>query len=191
MEQIAEAAGLTKRTLYNNYADKETLFLGIVRDMTAVAEAYARELPSILTHGTTRDTVTQRLTDAGERLALAVVREEVISLRRLLIGEGRAFPTVATEYFERAPGQVLQALSAAFQQMARDGVLHLEAPLRPHARLAAEQFAYLVAGAPLDRAMLTGIVPKRAELLRAAAEGVTTFLARYYQNAVTCDSGRR
>src|SRR5690349_4791847 len=44
MEEIAAAAGLTKRTLYNNYPDKETLFRQIVTETLAFAETFARGL---------------------------------------------------------------------------------------------------------------------------------------------------
>jgi hypothetical protein len=47
------------------------------------------------------------------------------------------------------------------------------------ARRAAAQFAYLVAGEPLDRAMLVGTTPPRTQVIACAREGVQTFLARY------------
>jgi hypothetical protein len=45
----------------------------------------------------------------------------------------------------------------------------------PNARYAAEQFAYLVAGAPLDRAVLVGSIPPRNRVIASAREGVQTF----------------
>src|ERR1044072_3301943 len=44
MEEIASVAGLTKRTLYNNYPDKETLFRQIVTETMSFAEGVARGL---------------------------------------------------------------------------------------------------------------------------------------------------
>jgi AcrR family transcriptional regulator len=41
MEEIAALAGLTKRTMYNNYPHKEALFTQIVADVIAFAEAFA------------------------------------------------------------------------------------------------------------------------------------------------------
>jgi TetR/AcrR family transcriptional repressor of mexJK operon len=43
----------------------------------------------------------------------------------------------------------------------------------------AEQFAYLVVGAPLDRAMLHGAMPTEDHVIAYARDGVETFLARY------------
>src|SRR4051794_28412841 len=44
MEDVAAEAGLTKRTLYNNYTDKDTLFRHMVDDTIAFAESFARGL---------------------------------------------------------------------------------------------------------------------------------------------------
>jgi TetR/AcrR family transcriptional regulator, mexJK operon transcriptional repressor len=114
------------------------------------------------------------LDDLGRRLALAIVRPEVVALRRLLIAEAREFPALATEYFDRAPGQVLEALASGFEHLGHIGLLRVA-----DGRQAAAQFAYLVAGEPLDRAVLVGTTPPRAHVIACAREGVQTFLARY------------
>jgi TetR/AcrR family transcriptional regulator, mexJK operon transcriptional repressor len=174
MDDIATLAGITKRTLYNNYADKSALFTQIMSDAIAYAEAFAQDLASEFTVGMTAATLPAVLEDLGRRLALGIVRREVIALRRLLIGEARAFPKLAKEYFDRAPGRVLVALTAGFEHLANRGFLRAT-----NARRAAEQFAYLIAGEPLDRAMLVGTVPAKEQIVACAREGVETFLARY------------
>ena len=174
MEEIAAAAGLTKRTVYNNYGDKDALFRQIVADVLAYAEAFARGLHEEFTVGVTAANLRATLDDLARRLALGIVRPEVIALRRLLIGEARAFPGLGAEYFDRAPGQVLDALASGFAQLGRRGLLRVR-----DARRAAAQFAYLVAGEPLDRAMLVGTIPTKAAVIAAAGDGVETFVARY------------
>jgi TetR/AcrR family transcriptional repressor of mexJK operon len=173
MAAIAAQAGLTKRTLYNNYADKDALFTQIVAEVIGYAEAFARGLREEFT-GITAANRQAALDDLGRRLALGIVRPEVIALRRLLIGEARAFPALAADYFDRAPGRVLDALAAGFGHLGRAGVLRVA-----DARPAAAQFAYLVAGEALDRAVLVGTIPPRAHVIAGAREGVRTFLARY------------
>lgn len=175
MEEIAELAGLTKRTLYNNYADKEALFIEVVGDVIAYADAFVRGLREEFDSGTTTAAkLRSSLHDLARRLALGIVRAEVIAIRRLLIGEARAFPALAREYFDRAPGQVIDALAAWFERLDRAGLLRVR-----DARGAAAQFAYLVAGEPLDRAVLVGTIPPRQQVIAGAREGVETFLARY------------
>jgi TetR/AcrR family transcriptional repressor of mexJK operon len=174
MEEIAALAGLTKRTLYNNYADKDALFTQIVAEVTAYADEFARGLREEFTAGITAANLRVTLDNLGRRLALGIVRREVVALRRLLIGEAREFPALAAEYFDRAPGQVLLALASGFERLAQVGLLRVA-----DARQAAAQFAYLVAGEPLDRAVLVGTMPRREHVLACAREGVETFLARY------------
>ena len=174
MEEIAALAGVAKRTLYNNYPDKGTLFTGIVVEVIAYAEEFARGLREELTVEVTAANLRARLDDLGRRLALGIVRPEVVALRRLLIGEAREFPALATEYFDRAPGRVLDALASGFEHLGRAGLLRLT-----DARHAAAQFAYLVAGEPLDRAVLVGTTAPKEHVIAGAREGVETFLARY------------
>src|SRR5262245_31836616 len=174
MEEIAALAGLAKRTVYNNYADKDALFTQIVAEVIAYAEEFARGLHEEFTVGITAKNLSATLDDLGGRLALGIVRSEVVALRRLLIGEAREFPALATEYFDRAPGRVLEALAAGFEHLGRIGLLRVT-----DARHAAAQFAYLVAGEPLDRAVLVGTIPPRDHVIACAREGVETFLARF------------
>lgn len=179
MEQIAELAGLTKRTLYNNYPDKESLFLEIVDEVIDYADVFARELREEIHTGITERRFTkanlhETLHELGARLARRIIRPEVIALRRLLIGEARGFPSIGRDYFNRAPAQVMDVLAWGFGELTRLKLLRAK-----DSACAAAQFAYLVAGEPLDRAMLTGILPKRTAMAACAREGVETFLARF------------
>jgi len=173
MDEIAVLAGLSKRTLYNNYADKETLFTEIITDATAYAERFAHGLAAEFDDIAAAN-LPAALHDLGRRLALGILRPEVIALRRLLIGEARSFPEFAEEYFDAAPGRVLVALASGFGQLSEAGLLRAA-----DTRRRAEQFAYLVVGAPLDRAILLGKIPAREYITMCARDGVETFLARY------------
>jgi len=174
VEEIAALAGLAKRTVYNVYADKDARFREIVDDIIDRAEAFARELPGELAADVTAEELPAALHRLGERLARAILHADVIALRRLLIGEARAFPELAREYFARAPGRVLDALTDRFEALTRAGVL-----CAPEPRQAAEQLAYLLIGAPLDRALLAGDLPEEAEIDAHARAGVETFLMRF------------
>jgi TetR/AcrR family transcriptional repressor of mexJK operon len=174
MDEIAALAGLTKRTVYNNYGDKHALFIEVVADVIASAEEFARGLREEFAVAITATSLRAALDDLAQRLALRIVRPEVVALRRLLIGEVRAFPALAAEYFDRAPGQVIDTLASGFERLGKAGILRVS-----DARRAAAQFAYLVAGEPLDRAMLVGTPPPREQVLACARDGVETFMARY------------
>jgi len=174
MEDIAKLAGLTKRTVYNNYGDKHALFTQVVADILAFVETFARALQEEFSVRITAANFRQALEELGRRLALAIVRPEVVALRRLLIGEAQVFPGLAAEYFDRAPAQVMRVLASGFEDLARRKLLRLD-----DKNVAAAQFAYLVAGEPLDRAILVGETPAQEHVVACAEEGVKTFLARY------------
>jgi TetR/AcrR family transcriptional repressor of mexJK operon len=174
LEEIAALAGLTKRTVYNNYADKAALFTRFVSEVIAFAEEFARGLSAEFADDVAKADLPMALHDLGRRLALGILRPEVIALRRLLIREAPAFPDLAQEYFDRAPGRVIGALATGFEAMGEAGLLRA-----PDPRRAAEQFAYLVAGAPLDHATLVGATPSREAVIAGARDGVETFLACY------------
>lgn len=174
MEQIAIQAGLTKRTIYNIYPDKEALFEQIVGDVITYAESFASSLREEFGVEISKAKLRHTLDRLSQRLALAILRPEVVALRRLLICEARSFPALSKEYYDRAPGQVIDALSFGFHRLDEAGVLHVQ-----DARCAAIQFAYLVVGESLDRAILTGTVPLKRQMMDGARDGVETFLARY------------
>ena len=173
MEDIAALAGLAKRTVYNNYPDKDALFSQIIGEFIAHAEAFARRVREEFSGEITAANLAASLDDLGRRLALLIMRREVIALRRLLIAEARTLPAFARDYYDRVPGQVLDALGTGFEQLGRAGLQV------PDGRRAAAQFAYLVVGEPLDRAVLTGTMPPEEDVIACARDGVETFLARY------------
>src|SRR5262245_25369938 len=164
MDEIAALAGLTKRTVYNNYGDKDALFRVITADTIAVADAFVRDMRDAFA-GVGAAELPAALDAFGRRLALGIVRPEVVAIRRLLIGGARGFPGLAAQYFDRAPGQVMTTLAARFDHLTKAGLLRADDPRR-----AAAQFAYLVAGELLDRAVLTGAVPPEDEIVAGARE---------------------
>ena len=73
---------------------------------------------------------------------------QALALRRLVIGETHRFPDLAAAYYERAPARVLAALAAELEGLGRRGLLKITDP-----QLAAEHFAFLTVGKPLDQGM--------------------------------------
>jgi TetR/AcrR family transcriptional repressor of mexJK operon len=96
----------------------------------------------------------------------------------MLIGESRDFRAIGREYFDRAPGQVLRTLAEGFATLTRRGFLRAR-----DVQSAAAQFAYLVAGEHLDRALMTNDLPAQGVIEATARQGVATFLARYARSS--------
>lgn len=173
VDDVAARASVSKRTLYNAFADKERLFTEVVLGVTAIAEQFAGGVVAAL--GETDD-VRTGLRDLARRHLDSVTRPEVVRLRRLISAESGRFPDLALEYHQRAPGRVLRALADVLADLGRRGRLRVPDPYR-----AAEHFAFLVVGPTLDRVMFEGeaAVPGPAERARLADDGVAVFLAAY------------
>ncbi|MCL2731802.1 MAG: TetR/AcrR family transcriptional regulator [Actinomycetia bacterium] len=173
VDDIAALASVSKRSIYNNFGDKQTLFTEVVLHYTATAEQFAEQLVGSLA---TAEDVPRALHELGRRHLATVARPEVLRLRRLIILEAARFPDLAAEYFRRAPGRVMAALTSAFAELHRRGELIAPDPAR-----AAQHFSYLVLGSTLDTAMFEpGREPAApAALERIADDGVRVFLAAY------------
>lgn len=170
LDDVAHRAGVAKRTIYNVVGDKEALFRSVLAEATDTAEHYSSEV--VATLGTSADVGTE-LHDAGLRLARAVLGGPVVAIRRLLIAEARRFPELAQDYYRRAPGRVMDALADALRRYKERGQLVIEDPAR-----AAEQLAFLILGASLDRALFSpDHTPDEPALIEERAHtGVEVFL---------------
>jgi len=173
LDAVARRACVAKRTIYNVVGDKEALFRAVLAAATDIAEQYSSEVVAHL--GTSTD-VGAELHDAGLRLARAVLGGRVVPLRRLLIAEARQFPDLAQDYYRRAPGRVMAALADALRRYDEQGQLVIEDPVR-----AAEQLAFLILGASLDRALFSpDHTPDDPALIEDRARaGVEVFLRAY------------
>lgn len=171
MDDVAAAAEVSKRTLYNNFASKEALFREVVLGLTGQAAVFASEAAAELTDP---EDLEASLLALARRLATRTVDPRVVRLRRLVIGEAHRFPELATEYYELAPGKVIATLATALESLASQGRLQVTNPHR-----AAEQLAFLILGPALDRSMFDGhdAAPDAEDLVSAAEDGVRTFLA--------------
>jgi TetR/AcrR family transcriptional repressor of mexJK operon len=172
MDEVAALAAVSKQTVYKHFADKERLFTDIILGITDVASDFVEDVTRTL-HDT--DDLEKDLGGLARRYVTSVVRPHVLQLRRLVVGEAARFPELARAYHEHAPERTVTALASSFQRLAERGLLRVDDPL-----LAANHFAYLVVGMPLDRAMFRGDDGlTRAELERLADAGVGVFLAAY------------
>ena len=169
VDVIAAEAGVSKRTVYNVFGGKEQLFRAVVDNAVTIAESFSRDLADELTAG---DDLPADLERIGVRLATAVLDGPVVPLRQLLIGESRRFPELVSDYYRRAPERVMRTLADHLAGLSGRGLLDLDDPMT-----AAEHFAFLVMGAPLDRALFhIDSTPSRSEIEANARAGVAAFL---------------
>lgn len=175
VDDIAAAAGVAKRTIYNIYGDKERVFRAMITEAIATAEAYSERLGTsgLTDHTQSGSTLEQRLVDIARDLAQSIHLGPVVPLRRLVIGAAGRFPDLAVEYYRRAPQLVMSQLARALSELDAMGQLVV-----PDPELAAEHLAFLTIGASLDRAMFDSSRTLDAALARAEA-GARAFYRAY------------
>jgi TetR/AcrR family transcriptional regulator, mexJK operon transcriptional repressor len=173
LEEVAQRAGVVKRTIYNVVGDKETLFRDVLRGSLEHAERFSRQVVDRLGEG---DDPVEDLRQLGQLHAQAVLGGRIVALRRLLIREAARFPELARDYYERAPRRVMSTIAQALERYDARGLLRVADPER-----AAEQFAFLVLGASLDEALFDAEGrPTSAEAVEERARsGVEVFLRAY------------
>ena len=174
MDEIAAEAGVSKQTVYKQFADKERLFTEIVLGtIDQVGEPF---FAGIDTLADTEDLETDLRQLARELMRIAS-DPRLLQLRRLVIGEAGRFPELGRAYYERGPGRSTETLASRFQHLAERGLLRLDDP-----QLAAEHLNWLVLSIPLNRAMFNPDQDfSAAELEHYADEAVRVFLAAYGQ----------
>jgi TetR/AcrR family transcriptional repressor of mexJK operon len=173
MDQVAASAAVSKQTVYKHFGEKRELLFAIVTDALDTAASSVREQIAAL--GRSTDVEADLVALARDYLG-AVLQEPVVQLRRLVIGEANRLPELARLYYEHAPLHTLGLLADAFAALHHRGVLDTA-----ESTLAAEHFAFLIVGRPIDQALFDGA----GEVLTAldvdayARAGVEVFLAAY------------
>lgn len=173
MDQVAATASVSKQTVYKHFGEKRELLYAIVTDaLDSTATAIGSRIAAV---GETTDLETDLADLAGAYLR-AVIQEPVVQLRRLVIGEANRLPDLARLYYEHAPLRTLRSLADAFARLHDRGLLAV-----PEPRLAAEHFAFLIVGKPIDQALFDGAAAALddVDVDSYARAGVEVFLAGY------------
>ena len=167
MDAIAAEAGLTKPTLYQYFDSKERLFTAMMvqkRDDMLIAF----EQPS-------GDDMVAQLYAFSWLYADTVMRPDLLSLARLIIGEAQRFPEIGRAYQASGPDKVLQGMIAYLEARREAGSLAFE-----DAELAAQDLWGLILSAPRTQALyLPDSQPTRADIARSIHNGLKVFLKAY------------
>lgn len=176
MDQIAADAGVSKQTVYKQFADKETLFQEIARGVTANSDQILKELAAVVAAPvSTTDDLRKLLQRLARHYLDAVMEPRVLSLRRLIIAEADEFADLASHYYQQGPTRGLDLVESALRRWVEAGLV-----TAPDPRLAASQFVYLALGSSQDHALFhPGQTPRPADRTRVAKAAATTFLAAY------------
>jgi AcrR family transcriptional regulator len=165
VDQIAAAAGASKRTLYAHYEDKTGLFRAAVQ---RAIERYRVEAEKLMV--IEDDNLEETLTSLA-RMRLAHVMSPVGQrLQRITNAESYRFPEVFALAYERGTKPMVDFLAEVLRRHAATGALDIEDPERT-----SRAFLSLVVGGPA-RAIATGTVIPKEELEQRVRFSVRLFL---------------
>ncbi|MCS5733713.1 TetR/AcrR family transcriptional regulator [Herbiconiux daphne] len=174
LDTLAADAGVSKRTVYNLFRSKDELFHAVIGRVTEIAEQFVSDHLQGEVGARPVDVELREFAVAHGR---AVLAPRVIATRRLLIGEAERFPQLAADYYERVPGRVMAAIAERLARYHSAGLLNV-----PHPDLAADQFAFLVLGSGLDRALFDPSSLNDASTVARALAGADAFYRAYRAN---------
>jgi TetR/AcrR family transcriptional regulator, mexJK operon transcriptional repressor len=173
VDQIAASAVVSKQTVYKHFGDKHELLLAIVDNALE-----GTVTPFLERIGALADTANLEadLTVLAAGYLRAVLQEQVVQLRRLVVGEANRVPELAQLYYEQAPARTLAAFAECFSALHDRGLLDA-----PEPAIAAEHFAFLIVGRSIDQALFSGgpQVLASVDVDGHVRAGVKVFLAAY------------
>ncbi|MGN5237123.1 TetR/AcrR family transcriptional regulator [Rhodococcus sp. SJ-3] len=151
MEAVAKAAGVTKRTVYARYPDKNALFAGVV---TWALSRWNEPLPDVAT-----DDLEQGLLALGRPMLARAVDPDIVKLNRIAMAEAERFPEFARNTQSLTWSPRMQAVMELLERHMNAGTLRID-----DVECAAEDFLALVTLMPARLAMF-GITrsPEREE----------------------------
>ena len=167
MDAVAIEAGLSKPTLYQYFASKEALFSGMMlgeRD----------QMLEFFQHPSGKGIAADLYGFAWD-YADTVMRPDLLSLARLIIGEVQRFPEIGRAYQESGPDRLLRGIMDYLEGRRAAGELAFE-----DAELAAQDLWGLILSAPRTQALyMPDHLPSRAEVARYLNNGLRVFLKAY------------
>lgn len=176
LEQVAEAAGVSRQTIYAHFGGgddgvKETLFAAMVESVVGGDADPPHPLVAAMPN---TDDLRRDLTEFARYHLRLVMTPSLVRLRRTILGEAERFPELAATWYEHGPQATSEMFATWFVALERRGLLAVPDPL-----LAAQTFNWLILSAPLNRAMSTVDATADDDLDRHADEAVRVFLAAY------------
>jgi AcrR family transcriptional regulator len=169
VDVIAAEAGVSKRTVYNHFDDKEHLFLAVVRTTLASVEAeFDAALGETIADS---DDLERDFVALARRWVRLFLREDANALRRLVIAEGVRHPEIMAGWAEAGPVRARSLLVRTLAQLAERGRLEVPDPER-----AAEQLALLVTNPAYNRSVLGTVALSDAEVDDIVVPNVRMFL---------------
>lgn len=117
MESIAEAAPVSKPTLYSHFKGKQELFSAVIAgECETLLNTLARSQAEIRNPAAALKTIAHAFVDL-------IYAEDALNLYRLIISEQQNFPELGTQVYRTGPEPILKQLSAYLAELSASGAL--------------------------------------------------------------------
>ncbi len=143
MAEIVTRAGGSLTTLYNQFGDKQGLFLAMIGERAQLLTT------SMYVELSAHTPVETGLTRIAEQSVTKLLEPASLELYRLILGLGAKFPDVATKFQKNGPDRVSAALAAYLSDRAEAGEIEIDDPVE-----AAYLFISLARAGLVTRALL-------------------------------------
>ena len=174
VDAISAEAGVSKRTVYNHFGDKESLFLAVVqltfgRMIGLTDEIIQRHLGDVRDEAAVEPALIAALLEVARTIT---VMPERAALIRLIIAEATRFPVLVQPWRDR--GTVTDIISSRLAQLADRGLLTFDDPIQATQHLSALTLSQL------NTRSLFGTLPLAdAEIEQVVRSGVHVYLLAY------------
>lgn len=133
MDAIAKYAEVSKRTAYNHFQDKNTLFAAVMEDV-------CRETcPPNMNQEPLEGDLEKVLKGAARQFLIANLAPQAIDLTRIMMAESKRFPELGKMYWETGPDYLKTYLSDFLANLDNQGIVSVSDP-----DLAAIQFIGMI-----------------------------------------------
>lgn len=169
VDVIAAEAGVSKRTIYNHFEDKEHLFLAVIRTtLDSVTLEFERAFDQTMVDS---DDLERDFIALARRWVRLFLREDAAALRRLVIAESMRHPEILAGWAEAGPLRANTRLEHLLARLSERGRLSV-----PDPAIAAEQLALLVTNPAFNHSMLGTVPLSDAEVDAIVVPNVRMFL---------------
>jgi len=166
MDAIAAEAGVSKRTVYSHFENKETLFAAIMGDMCRIIGGADPDEPI------PDENPEQVLKAVGLHILHSVMEPEALDVFRVVLAENATFPELGKAFWNAGPEVMKDYLAGYLTELNRRGVLSV-----PDPDMAAFQFMGMIKW-PYHIRLLFGAggLPTQDELEAALDQAVSVFV---------------
>jgi TetR/AcrR family transcriptional regulator, mexJK operon transcriptional repressor len=173
VDAIAEEAGVSKRTIYNHYGDKESLFVSVIAETFESMASVVTDLINKYLADVPEDRVEENIVSFAAEIALMAARSsDRSSLVRLIIAEAPHFPELWRS--QMRPQAVTTEIAKRLAVLSARGLLDV-----PDAGEAANHLFALTMGQMNNRSLFGAVPLSDEEVRRLAASGARAFLRAY------------